>query len=69
MQIQDWTPPPCPKCGADEMLHMLVSHIPTTKAFRTQNGWYCGKCNAGAFQLGNFSESDAAQLAVSLVNR
>ena len=51
------------------MYHKLVSHVPSSKAFRTQNGWHCAKCNAGAFQLGNFSESDAAQFAVSLVNR
>ncbi|HGO5304482.1 TPA: hypothetical protein ACK21Z_005342 [Vibrio harveyi] len=67
--LPDWTPPPCPECGADEMYHKLVSHVPSSKAFRNQNGWYCAKCNAGAFQLGDFSESDAAQFAVSLANR
>jgi hypothetical protein len=46
--IKDWTPPPCPKCGADDMYHHLASPIPTTKAFQKENGWYCGTCRAGA---------------------
>jgi len=69
MQIPDWSPPVCPKCGASEMFHKLVSHIPTTKAFRNENGWYCGQCNAGPYQLGTYSENDAAQFALSLVNK
>lgn len=67
--IRDWTPPPCPKCGADDMYHHLASPIPTTKAFQEENGWYCGTCRAGAFQLGDFSESDAAQFALKTLNR
>ncbi|MEI8659387.1 hypothetical protein [Vibrio sp. Hal054] len=69
MQLPDWTPPKCPKCGADAMYHRLVSHVPTTEAFRTKNGWYCAECNAGAFQLGGYSENDAAQFALALVNK
>lgn len=37
--LPDWTPPPYPECGADEMYHKLVSHVPSSKAFRNQNGW------------------------------
>jgi uncharacterized Zn finger protein len=69
MELVDWTPLPCPTCGADEMYHKLVSHIPSSKAFRTLNGWYCGKCHAGAFQLGNVTESDAVRFAISLINK
>lgn len=69
MLLPDWTPPPCPSCNANEMHHKLFSHVPSSKGFRTQNGWYCGSCKAGPFQLGSYSESDAAQFAVSLVNR
>lgn len=68
MEIKGWTPPPCPKCGANEMIHRLFSHTPSTKAFRTQNGWYCDKCKAGPFQLGRVTESNAAQLALYLAN-
>ncbi|WP_165862921.1 hypothetical protein [Vibrio sinensis] len=52
MKLVDWTPPPCPECGADAMFHKLLSQIPSTKAFRMLNGWYCSECQAGPFQLG-----------------
>ncbi|EMY6611192.1 hypothetical protein ABCL16_003449 [Vibrio parahaemolyticus] len=69
MEIPNWDPPPCPKCDAKEMHHKLFSHIPSSQAFRTKNGWYCGACKSGPYQLGGFSESDAAKFSVSLINR
>jgi len=69
MELKDWTPPSCPKCGADEMAHKLFSHVPSTRAFREKNGWYCEKCKAGPFKLGNATESDAAQFSLKILNK
>lgn len=68
INLTEWSPPPCPKCGSDDMIHKLMSLEPASISFRATNGWYCENCNAGPFQLGKFSESDAAQFAISLLN-
>lgn len=67
MELADWTPPNCPNCNADSMLHKCISHVPGTASFR-KNGWYCESCSAGPFQLGNKTEADAASFALRLNN-
>ncbi|EGR0524990.1 hypothetical protein FG062_14675 [Vibrio cholerae] len=64
----NWTPPPCPSCGKDEMEHKCVSHVQGTAAFK-KNGWYCQSCNAGPFQLGSVTEDECAAFANGLLNR
>ncbi len=67
MQCTDWTPPNCPACQADSMVHKCVSNAPGTAGFQ-KNGWYCESCNSGPFRLGKVTEADAARLALRLIN-
>lgn len=62
MNIDDWTPPPCPKCHRDSMIHKCKSHVPGTSTFR-KNGWYCEHCDAGPFMLSKKAEESAVKLA------
>ncbi len=64
--LSDIKIPRCPECHADEMFHRCVSHIQTRAAFK-QNGWYCGKCNAGPYQLGTMTEAKAAGTAKAIL--
>ncbi|QHP82794.1 hypothetical protein EO763_23155 (plasmid) [Pectobacterium odoriferum] len=59
--------PSCPSCGRDNMFHRLSNPDPTSETF-ILNGWYCDDCQAGPYQLGHFSEADAARFALTLLN-
>lgn len=67
MKIADWSPPNCPKCNADGMIHKCLSPAPGSESF-LKNGWYCESCNSGPYQLGSTTESDAALFALRLMN-
>lgn len=66
-----WTPPPCPVCTKQAMVHKLFS------VGDQRNGWYCGSCGAGSYQLGSLAEAKeninteaiAAQFAIALLNK
>ena len=67
--IKNWSPPPCPSCGAEEMEHKLFTVIPNQEKPRLNSGWYCIMCKCGPYKLGNFSESDATQFSLILLNK
>lgn len=67
MLLSDWTPPNCPTCHADAMVHKCISPVPGTAEFR-KNGWYCDSCGVGPFQLGSATEADAARIALRFNN-
>lgn len=68
MENIDFNVPCCPSCGADDMAHICKSHVPGTAAFG-KNGWYCGACESGPYQLGSMTEAKAAQFALNILNR
>ena len=65
MNLNDWTPPCCPQCNADDMRHICFTHVPSWAAFK-KNGWYCDSCKAGPFQLGSVTEQNAAKFSKRL---
>ncbi|ACH64676.1 hypothetical protein VFMJ11_B0157 (plasmid) [Aliivibrio fischeri MJ11] len=69
MILNNWSPPCCPSCHANEMEHKLFSPVPSSDEFRTKNGWYCSSCFAGPYTLGGFTESDAARFSLLLLNK
>lgn len=77
MVMWNLAPPPCPKCGKEEMIHRVFSLIPNTGTFKRKNGWYCKSCGAGAYQLGTKqdaerntnTEAEAARFAIKLLNK
>ncbi len=51
--VREPSTPPCPTCKAKGFMeHRCFGNIPDTVAFK-RNGWYCGFCEDGPFQMGN----------------